>query len=223
MASQGKSRWADEGEDAASEAQQKREKVLKKKAKVEKQRKLEEEENLQRQKIEDATEHAAHDHEATNGDSERPYKRRRLSTEPDTSSKEQPPAKLLRFPSLEWGPCRHVDNFEKLNHIEEGSYGWVSRAKETATGEIVALKKLKMDNANDGFPVTGLREIQTLMASRHTNIVALREVVMGDKLDEYVATSNASFLSPKTDLQDQCVPGYGLRRARSQDAARRHA
>lgn len=184
MASQGKSRWADDEEDAALEAQRKREKELKKRAKAEKQRKLEEEGNLGRQQADDATEEAAHDNEALNGDSERPSKRRRLSIDRDASSKELPPAKLLRFPAPEWGPCRHVDNFEKLNHIEEGSYGWVSRAKETATGEIVALKKLKMDNANDGFPVTGLREIQTLMASRHTNIVALREVVMGDKLNE---------------------------------------
>jgi hypothetical protein len=30
-----------------------------------------------------------------------------------------------------------VDNFERLNHIEEGSYGWVSRAKDISTGEIV--------------------------------------------------------------------------------------
>lgn len=51
-------------------------------------------------------------------------------------------------------------------------------------GRHCSSEKLKMDNANDGFPVTGLREIQTLMASRHENIVALREVVMGDKLDE---------------------------------------
>lgn len=184
MASQSKSRWADEEEDAALEAQRRREKELKKKAKAEKQRKLEEVETLRRQKAEAATEDAAHDHEIINGDSERATKRRRLSPEPETPSNKLPSAKLLRFPAPEWGPCRHVDNFEKLNHIEEGSYGWVSRAKETATGEIVALKKLKMDNANDGFPVTGLREIQTLMASRHTNIVALREVVMGDKLDE---------------------------------------
>ncbi len=184
MTSQGKSRWADDEEDAALEAQQKHEKDLKRKAKAEKQRKLEEQECLRRQKAGDATEDAVHDHEAIDGDSERPSKRRRLSPEADTSSRELPPAKLLRFPAPEWGPCRHVDNFEKLNHIEEGSYGWVSRARETATGEIVALKKLKMDNANDGFPVTGLREIQTLMASRHSNIVALREVVMGDKLDE---------------------------------------
>lgn len=184
MASHGKSRWADDEEDAALEAQRKREKELKKKAKAEKQRKLEEDQRLWRQNPEDATEDATDDHGPINGDSERPSKRRRLHPGPDASSKELPPAKLLRFPAPEWGPCRHVDNFEKLNHIEEGSYGWVSRAKETATGEIVALKKLKMDNANDGFPVTGLREIQILMASKHTNIVALREVVMGDKLDE---------------------------------------
>jgi cell division cycle 2-like protein len=104
---------------------------------------------------------------------------------------------LLRLPSAEWGPCRHVDGFEKLNDIEEGSYGWVSRARDVATSEVVALKKLKMDNANDGFPVTGLREIQTLMEARHPHIVNLREVVVGDSFDEYVdcrlAKKNSSF------------------------------
>ena len=179
MASQGKSRWVDDKEDEALEAQRRHKKELKKKAKAEKQWKLEKEQSWWR-----PTEDAAHGHEAINTDCPRPSKRRRTSPEPDASWKELPLAKLLRFPASEWSPCRHVDNFEKLNHIEEGSYGWVSRAKETSTGEIVALKKLKMDSANDGFPVTGLREIQTLMASRHTNIVVLREVVMGDKLDE---------------------------------------
>ena len=126
MASQGKSRWADEEEDAALEAQRRREKELKKKAKAEKQRKLEEVETLQTQKAEAATEDPTHDHGIINGDSERPSKRRRLSPEPNASSKKLPLAKLLRFPAPEWGPCRHVENFEKLNHIEEGSYGWVS-------------------------------------------------------------------------------------------------
>lgn len=179
MASQAKSRWADDEEDKALEIQRKREKEVKKRLKAEKQRQLEE----QQQRNQEAA-------AATNGHAEyqeiadRPAKRRRLSPEPGSATGELLPAKLLRFPAPEWGPCRHVDNFEKLNHIEEGSYGWVSRAKEIATGEVVALKKLKMDNANDGFPVTGLREIQTLMASRHVNIVTLREVVMGDRLEE---------------------------------------
>ena len=185
MASQKKSRWADDEEDVALDAQRKREKEAKKKAKAERQRKLEEEE-LRRQQAVSSNAGAENPNEyiTVDDDPERSPKRRRLSQEIEASKPEEQPIKLLRFPAPEWGPCRHVDNFEKLNHIEEGSYGWVSRAKEIATGEVVALKKLKMDSTNDGFPVTGLREIHTLMASRHTNIVTLREVVMGDELDE---------------------------------------
>ncbi|KAL9628019.1 MAG: hypothetical protein Q9164_007419, partial [Protoblastenia rupestris] len=179
MSNKAKSRWADDEEDAALDVQRKHEKEAKKKAKAERQRKLEEEEARRAALV---TIHTEDTVDGPNPDTERPAKRRRLSPEPDASGLELQPTKLLRFPAPEWGPCRHFDNFEKLNHIEEGSYGWVSRAKEITTGEIVALKKLKMDNANDGFPVTGLREIQTLMASRHPNIVALREIVMGDKL-----------------------------------------
>lgn len=182
MASLTKSRWADDEEDAALDAQRKKEKEAKKRAKLERQRVIAEKE-LPTSHIAPAN-GALQEHEQAGESSSRPAKRRRLSTEAKSIEAALQPAQLLRFPAPEWGPCRHVDNFEKLNHIEEGSYGWVSRAKETATGEIVALKKLKMDNANDGFPVTGLREIQTLMASRHNNIVALREVVMGDRLSE---------------------------------------
>ena len=186
MTSLKKSRWADDDEDEGLQVQRKREKELKKQAKVERQRRLDEERLLGETESTTNGSVKGHTqgHDSSHGDSERPAKRRRISAEPEGPVVERISKRLLHFPAPEWGPCRHVDNFEKLNHIEEGSYGWVSRAKEIATGEVVALKKLKMDNANDGFPVTGLREIQTLMASRHTNIVALREVVMGDKLDE---------------------------------------
>ena len=181
-----KSRWSNDEEDDALEAQRKREKESKRQAKAEKQRRQDGGPFQGRQEatVNGSTKSPAQKSGPVTEDSERPAKRRRVSSEPEGPVVGKPPVALLRFPSLEWGPCRHVDNFEKLNHIEEGSYGWVSRAKEIATGEVVALKKLKMDNANDGFPVTGLREIQTLMASKHTNIVALREVVMGDRLDE---------------------------------------
>jgi len=183
MSTNTKSRWADDEEDAIADAKRKQEKEEKKKAKAEKQRKLEEASRQQQEEAEAARIDEANG--TTQGSSDRPKKRRKLSPEPhQNGAAKSAPAKLLRFPAPEWGPCRHVDNFEKLNHIEEGSYGWVSRARETATGEIVALKKLKMDNSPDGFPVTGLREIQTLMESHHTNIVNLREVVMGDTMSE---------------------------------------
>ncbi|KAL9591911.1 MAG: hypothetical protein Q9179_007250, partial [Wetmoreana sp. 5 TL-2023] len=201
MASGGKSRWADEEEDAAFEAQRRRDKEEKRRAKAEKQRKLEAAEAARQQLI--STPSNAEPSTA-NGDVERPSKRRRLSTEP--AQADNASVSLLRFPAPEWAPCRHVDNFEKLNHIEEGSYGWVSRAKEIASGEIVALKKLKMDNSNDGFPVTGLREIQTLMASRHANIVALREVVMGDKLDDVFLVMDFLEHDLKTLQEDMMEP-----------------
>lgn len=174
-----KSRWADDDEDTASEAKRKAEKDAKKKAKAEKQRQLDEAARAQKL-VAQASSHASNQEDGP------PTKRRRVTPNPDEGAREQTQGSLLlRFPIQEWGPCRHVDNFEKLNHIEEGSYGWVSRAKEVGTGEIVALKKLKMEyNGQDGFPVTGLREIQTLMASQHPNIVALREVVMGDTMNE---------------------------------------
>lgn len=207
MSTLAKSRWANEQDDLETEAvleQRRREKEAKKRAKAERQRKLEEDAAGARN-----ARGAAAGQSLKNGGvhvvevgNEPPKKRRRLSNEDASASasasaavaEEQvlPPSPqdapkrstLLRFPAPEWGSCRHVDNFERLNHIEEGSYGWVSRAKDNTTGEIVALKKLKMENSPDGFPVTGLREIQTLLEARHTNIVHLREVVMGERMDE---------------------------------------
>ena len=80
--------------------------------------------------------------------------------------------------------CRHVDCYERLNHIEEGSYGVVFRARDRETGDIVALKKLKLEKEKNGFPVTSLREIYTLMNAKHPNIVNVREIVMGNDLDK---------------------------------------
>ncbi|KAL4913268.1 kinase-like domain-containing protein [Aspergillus aurantiobrunneus] len=202
-----KSRWADEDPEAdALIAQRKREKEEKRRAKAEKQR-LEEQAKAQ------AAQRQSTD-AALNADSDAPpKKRRRLSNEQQqqpTSEAEQQSkqakSNLLQFPASEWGPCRHVDNFERLNHIEEGSYGWVSRAKELATGEVVALKKLKLDNSPDGFPVTGLREIQTLLEARHQNVVYLREVVMGNRMDEVYLVMDFLEHDLKTLLDDMREP-----------------
>ena len=93
------------------------------------------------------------------------------------------PPKLLRFEAGTWGKCRSVENYDKLNDIEEGTYGWVARAAELATGKVVALKRLKLDPGDrSGLPVTGLREIQILKDCKHRNIVAMEEVVVGDDI-----------------------------------------
>ncbi|ODM16616.1 hypothetical protein SI65_08123 [Aspergillus cristatus] len=215
MSAPGKSRWADEDpETEALVAQQKREKEAKKRAKAERQRKLEEEAEARK-----AAEAQKQQDDALNAQQQQqqqpPAKRRRLSNDqpsgamtatPAEAEQQQKRSDLLRFPVREWGPCRHVDNFERLNHIEEGSYGWVSRAKDITSGEVVALKKLKMENSPDGFPVTGLREIQTLLEARHQNVVYLCEVVIGNKVDDVFLVMDFLEHDLKTLLDDMREP-----------------
>jgi len=81
-------------------------------------------------------------------------------------------------------PSRSVYCYERLNQIEEGSYGVVFRARDKQTGDIVALKKLKLDEEKNGFPITALREVYALMSCRHENVVGIREVVVGDTLTQ---------------------------------------
>ncbi|CAI0627245.1 unnamed protein product [Linum tenue] len=79
--------------------------------------------------------------------------------------------------------CRSVEDFERLNRIDEGTYGVVFRAKDSKSGEIVALKKVKMEREREGFPLTALREINILLSLHHPSIVDVKEVVVGGNLD----------------------------------------
>ncbi|CAL1696052.1 unnamed protein product [Somion occarium] len=83
-----------------------------------------------------------------------------------------------------FAPSRSVYCYERLNSIEEGSYGVVFRARDKETGDIVALKKLKLDEEKHGFPITALREINALMVCQHENVVGIREVVVGETLTQ---------------------------------------
>lgn len=80
--------------------------------------------------------------------------------------------------------CRNVEEFQCLNRIEEGTYGVVYRARDKRTNETVALKRLKMDREKEGFPITSLREINTLLISQHQNVVRVREIVVGSNMDK---------------------------------------
>ncbi|KAF2115850.1 kinase-like domain-containing protein [Lophiotrema nucula] len=187
------SRWADTEADRAEADRRKKEKEEKKRAKLAKQQAEQEAAARTQQEAQEAAD-------------DRPAKRRRLSPSPEREAPVPEERKLLRFEAGGWGPCRHVSNFETLNHIEEGSYGWVSRAKETATGEVVALKKVKMDYLGDGFPITALREISVLQKARHKNVVDLKEVVMGDGLDEVVLVMEFLEHDLKTLQEDMPEP-----------------
>lgn len=75
--------------------------------------------------------------------------------------------------------CRSVDEYTRLEGmLGEGTYGVVYKARDNKTGEIVAIKKVKMDKGNEeGFPITSLREINILLSCNHPSVVGVKEVV----------------------------------------------
>lgn len=127
-----------------------------------------------------------------------PRKRPRLESVGGSRS----PAKLWSALSRSAHPTiqssRSIYKFERLNHIQEGSYGIVFRARARALdsdagpsaagvpeGTVVAVKKLKLEQEKFGFPITSLREIHTLFLSRpHPSVVGLHEVCVGNTLDQ---------------------------------------
>ena len=50
-------------------------------------------------------------------------------------------------------------------------------ARNRLDGEIVALKKVRMDNEKEGFPITAIREIKILKSLDHKNVIKLKEIV----------------------------------------------
>lgn len=91
------------------------------------------------------------------------------------------------------------------------------RARDTENEEIVALKKVRIDQEmfKDGFPVSGLREIQILKNCNHENVVKLKEVVVGNSLEsiflvmEFCEQDLASLLdnmeTPFSESQVKCI------------------
>lgn len=52
-----------------------------------------------------------------------------------------------------------MQKYEKLEKIGEGTYGTVFKGKNRDTLEIVALKRVRLDEDDEGVPSSALREI----------------------------------------------------------------
>uniref|UniRef100_A0A915BNJ3 Cyclin-dependent kinase 12 n=1 Tax=Parascaris univalens TaxID=6257 RepID=A0A915BNJ3_PARUN len=82
----------------------------------------------------------------------------------------------LRDDPENWG-CSTVEKYDIKVQVGEGTYGQVYKAIDKFTGEIVALKKVRLENEKEGFPITAVREIKILRQLNHKNVVRLIDIV----------------------------------------------
>ena len=72
---------------------------------------------------------------------------------------------------------REHGRFDKLEKLGEGTYGIVYKAKDLQKNTIVALKKIRLENEDEGMPSTAMREIAILKELNHPSIVSLMDVI----------------------------------------------
>jgi len=117
-----------------------------------------------------------------------------------------PPGFRLHNPLL--NGCRSVyESYDRLSHLDEGTYGVVWKARDNSTGEIVAIKQIKFDSdmTKEGFPISALREIGVLLSLSHECIVTVWEMVVGNTHDKVFMVMECM----EMDLQGAMKKGPG--------------
>ncbi|XP_005407520.1 PREDICTED: cyclin-dependent kinase 3 isoform X2 [Chinchilla lanigera] len=92
-----------------------------------------------------------------------------------------------------------MDVFQKVEKIGEGTYGVVYKAKKKDSGQLVALKKIRLDLETEGVPSTAIREISLLKELKHPNIVSEKKLYLvfeflSQDLKKYMDSTPASQL-----------------------------
>jgi len=73
-----------------------------------------------------------------------------------------------------------MERYSKIEKVGEGTYGVVYKAKDVTTGEVVALKKIRLEAEDEGVPSTAIREISLLKELKDDNVVRLLDIVHAD-------------------------------------------
>lgn len=108
--------------------------------------------------------------------------------------------------SFDVAGCRSLDLYEKIEKIGEGTYGAVYKAKCRESGRLMALKKLKLESEKEGFPITSIRETITLLKGKHENVIDVREIVFGTRLDQIYIVMEYMDRDLKSLMQDMKRP-----------------
>ncbi|KAK9153998.1 hypothetical protein Sjap_001478 [Stephania japonica] len=72
-----------------------------------------------------------------------------------------------------------LNGSEKVEKIGEGTYGMVYKARDCVSNETIALKKIRLEQEDEGVPSTAIREISLLKEMQHETL--LQDVVHSEK------------------------------------------
>ncbi|RYR74499.1 hypothetical protein Ahy_A02g009233 [Arachis hypogaea] len=94
----------------------------------------------------------------------------------------------LLEPSHDRGAARlSLCEYEKVEKIREGTYGVVYKAHDHVTNETIALKKIFLEQEDEGVPSTAFREISLLKEMQQRNTVDIfrdAAVIMINYIDQ---------------------------------------
>jgi serine/threonine protein kinase len=74
-----------------------------------------------------------------------------------------------------------LDKYQKIEKVGEGTYGVVYKCQNKKSNDFVALKKIRLENEDEGIPSTAIREISILKQLKHENVVRLVDLIHGEK------------------------------------------
>lgn len=101
-------------------------------------------------------------------------------------------------------------SYEDLSVIGNGAYGTVYKAKDKSSGQVVALKKVRVPLTEDGLPMSTLREIATLKQLErfeHPHIVSFFFFSCRKRSDNYTSflCSELIYIIDWTILSSSCA------------------
>ncbi|XP_023575260.1 cyclin-dependent kinase 1-like [Octodon degus] len=73
-----------------------------------------------------------------------------------------------------------MEEYTKIEKIGEGTYGVVYKGRHKTTGQVLAMKRIRLESEEEGIPSTAIWKISLLKELRHPNIVSLQDVLMRD-------------------------------------------
>ena len=77
-------------------------------------------------------------------------------------------------------------------------------ARDLQTNDLVALKKIRMDNEKEGFPITAIREIKLLSTLHNENVIRLREIVRSQGARPSMSSNTHQMCARQNSIRCMC-------------------